>query len=349
MSGENQNSSMIMDLENLRREYSNLLISYKAAVAEYIAYLNLMSENPCQSYTANSTGIDQACYNYIWKRSGCGSGTIQPGPNANSSWAQGQTLNGLIYDSWLWATETDEEHREGCYGSSTSYNTSTSPDYNINKPPLVTIQGQAYNGTGSAGESNATTLQDCVAACSSSQTCTGATFVSNKCLIRTGESDLASSTEDSYAIIPKGKQLLLNMENINQQLLSVNQELLEKIKETEPTYDRIDEETNVKNDELIRSYEDLLEERRNIELLLKEYETLENTETQNQIKISQNYYTYILLIIFAIIIIVLLYVVFGSTNSTKPNIQRGGELSNNTYYIVFGLILVIALINYFTK
>lgn len=272
MNLENQNISTTMALENLRKEYSNLLISYKAAVAEYITYINQQSQ--------------------------------------------------LCLDS--------SNNNEVC------------------KQQFVSIQGQAYNGTGSAGESNATTLQDCVVACSSSQTCTGATFVSNKCLLRTGETDLASSTEDSYAIIPKGKQLLLNMENINQQLLSVNQKLVDKIKISEPIYYKTNDETKIKNEELIHNYESLVKERKSIIELLNEYETLENTENENQIKITQNYYKYILLIIFAIIIVVLLYVVFGTVN-TKPNIQTGGDLSNNTYYIVLGLIVVIALINYFTK
>ena len=71
-SGENQNNqsdstSMIIGLENLRTEYSNLLISYKAAVAEYVAYLNQETQQPCGDFTGNSIGIDQACYNHIWK------------------------------------------------------------------------------------------------------------------------------------------------------------------------------------------------------------------------------------------------------------------------------------------
>jgi hypothetical protein len=272
---ENSSSSIIMDLENLQKEYSNLLISYKASVAEYVAYLNEQSQLSCSDSSNN---------------------------------------------------------KSNCI------------------PELVSIQGQAYNGTGSAGQSNATTLQDCMASCASSQTCTGATFVSNKCLIRTGDSPLVPSSNDSYAIIPKGKQLLLNMENINQQLISVNQQLITKIKSSEPVYYEIDKETNIKNNDLIQSYEELIGERENIIELLNEYETLENTENQNQIKVTQNYYSYIFLIIFAVIIIILLYVIFGSSsNNTMQNIQTGGDLSKNTYYIVFGLILVIIFINYFTK
>jgi NADH:ubiquinone oxidoreductase subunit 3 (subunit A) len=569
---ENNNSSMIIGLENLRKEYSNLLISYKAAVAEYIAYLNKETQQPCGDFTGNSIGIDQACYNYIWKKAGCGSGTLQP--QANWPWQQTQTMDGLINDAYYWATQTDYNHRMGCYGNpgnpyiiigvgtngylysrqgldapwelinddsqgnirsictgadgktifctnvayeywyktswdapnwqgpipssccnigvaqgqdgtligvgtdhtlwtnyttdvnsnhyqtaspsewiansgvaiapdgsifvvgyngqiwkknsyqnltsqswqwmgqntccvkaitiapdgtfigvgtdnqlwtkpsyqdlsvgwtgpynsenpsccvvsittvanstynSSNYNTSTQPNYKINSQDFVTIQGQAYTGTGSAGQSSATTLQDCVASCSNSNTCTGATFVSNQCLLRTGDSPVVPSTNDSYAIIPKGKQLLLNMENINQQLLAVNGKLVEKIKIVEPVYNETNEQANLKNQELIQNYDQLLEERKNIEELLNEYETLENKQNQNQIKVTKNYYSYILLIIFAVAVIVLLYIAFGSSGSSTSNIQTGGKLRMNTYYIVFSLIILISVINYFWK
>jgi hypothetical protein len=273
------NNSITIDLENLRTQYSNLLISYKSAVAEYSQYLSSMSTNNCENYITDSSGITQDC---------------------NS------------------------------------------------KHSLVTIKGQSFNGTGSAGESNATTLEDCVEACSSSQKCTGATFVSNKCLIRTGDSNLVTASNNTYAIIPKNKQLLLNMENINQQLLAVNQQLLEKTKQTQPIYDKMNTDININSEELVSNYESLIQERDNIMELLKQHETLENTENQNQIKITQNYYIYMLLFAITVIIIILLGV-FVTSSGSNQNIQRGGNLNKNTYYIVFALILVIALINYFTK
>jgi len=566
------NNSVTIDLENLRQKYSNLLIQYKGAVADYVNYLNVQSQQPCGEFTSSSKGIDQRCYNEIWKKSGCGAGTIQPAPNASSSWALGQTLNGLIYDSWLWANATDYGHRMGCYGkpgnpyiilgvgtdrslwsrqgldapwqrindnsttgvvtiftgndaktiyctninkqityksswdapawqgpisdsccvisaamgqdgtivgvgtdnqlwsrplngnwkktaspgewcaavaiapdgsifvigggnqiwkknsyknltsqswvgqgsccvksitiapdgtfigvgtddqlytkasykdlttswqgpynsqnssccvtsittipnpnyNASNFNTSSAPNYKINNEPLVSIQGQAFTGTGSAGQSTATTLQDCIASCASSDTCTGATFISNKCQIRVGDSPIVPSSQDSYAIIPKGKQLLLNMENINQQLLDVNKQLVNKIKISEPIFDKMNTDTTSKNVELIKNYESLLEERRNIAKILNEYETLDNTENEGQIKITQNYYSYILLLILAFVVGLLLYKMFGSGNinsapSPAPTIQYGGDLGVNAYYIVFGLIILAIVFNFSMK
>ena len=227
-----------------------------------------------------------------------------------------------------------------------------SPDYNINAQPLVSIQGQAFTGTGSAGQSSATTLQDCVASCSSSNTCSGATFISNKCEIRTGDSPIVPSSQNSYAIIPKGKHLLLNMENINKQLLDVNKKLVDKIQVSEPVYNQKNSESKSKNQELIQNYKKLLDERKNIEKILNEYETLDNTENENQIKISQNYYSYILLLILALAAGFLLYKMFGSgttASSTNSSIQYGGDLGINAYYTTFGLIIFIIIVNYTMK
>lgn len=338
-------SQITMDLENLRKQYSNLLIKYQGAVAEYNAYLNEQSSLPCKKYSSNSKGIDQACYNYIWKKSGCGTGTVKP--DANSSWAKNQTLDGLISDSFLWSTMTNTNRRTGCYGTSTKYNTSTSPDYNINAQPFVSIQGKAFNGTGTAGDSKATTLQDCIASCSTSTQCTGATFVSNKCAIRTGDSPLVNSSPNSYAIIPKGKQILLNIEDINNQLLAINKQITEKIKVNKPIYEKTNKDSYLKNKELIANYEKLLDERRTIAEILNQYETLDNSENENQIKTSKHYYTYILLSILVIAIIIVLYRMFNSgTSSVSPIIQPGGELGYSAYYIVFGLIICVIILRF---
>jgi PAN domain len=261
ISGGNDSTSTIIDLENLQKQYSNLLISYKAAVTEYLYHIN----------------------------------------------------------------------------------------HNLTDPSFVQIKGYMYNGTGSAGVSSATTLQDCIASCSKSKSCTGATFVSNKCSIRTGNSPLFPSSNNSIAIIPKSQQLLMNMESINEQLLIVNKKLNEKIKQTEPVYDKADKETYIKNNELIKSYEKLLEERKYIDNLLEQYKTLDNSQNETDIKINQNYYMYIVLLIFVVIIISFLYVFFYTKNSIQQNIQSGGDLNKNSYIILLAIIFTIFLVNYFYK
>ena len=65
----------------------------------------------CRSNYLTSTNIGPACYDKIWKDSGCTT-------NSNYvTWHSQQTGQALINDSKLWATLTSEQHRQGCYGS----------------------------------------------------------------------------------------------------------------------------------------------------------------------------------------------------------------------------------------
>lgn len=256
---QNKGNSITIDLENLQKQYSNLLTKYQSAVSEYITYLN-------------------------------------------------------------------SKH----------------------KTNFVSIKGKAYLGTGSAGSSNAATVQECIASCSQNTKCTGATFVSNQCQIRTGNSNIiASNNGNSYAIVSKEKQLLLNMENINDQLININKQISRTIQKGEPIYNKSQKETREKTKELIKGYAELIEERDNIKLMLNQYEILSDVENENSIKITQNYYTYILLLILALAICVLLYKMSTGTTQTT-NIQYGGDLNNSSYIFVFIIIFVIIGIKYFS-
>lgn len=339
----NEIRTITMDLENLQQKYSNLLLQYKQNVTDYINYLNLQVQRPCDKFRSDSKGVDQKCYDYIWKKSGC----ITQAPNANMDWAKQQTLNGLIYDSFLWATMTDYNHRKGCYGDSTLYSKETSPNYKINQPELVSIRGQSYIGTGSAGQSNANTLQDCIASCSQNSNCNGATFVSNRCELRTGDGQVVPSSNDSYAIIPKSKQMLLNMEDINQQLISINKQITDKIKLNEPKFYKNDSEGKKKQQELIDNYKILIGEREKIYELLNQYETLNSVKDEEDVRINKNYYTYILLIGLLLAILFIFYKI--SITNVSQTIQYGGELGKSTYVILFTLILIIIAINIFVK
>lgn len=215
---------------------------------------------------------------------------------------------------------------------------------------LVSIKGKAYNGTRIDKPSTANTLQTCIAACSASSTCTGATFVSNKCNLRAGDSPIIPSSSNSYAIVPNGKRLLMNMENLNQQLLNINKNIRNKITAGQPVYNNLQVDNKKKSEQLIKNYKELERERNNIRKLLEQYETLDTIENENQIKITKNYYSYILLFIIAIAVIFLLVnISMPTSSSSSPTIQYGGQLNKNVYYILLAIILLIFTINFLVK
>jgi hypothetical protein len=274
---EQQNNSDTLNLANLTQKYSNLIISYKAAVADYANELK---------------------------------------NNINSD----------------------------------SKNTHSNESNNVS---FVSIKGQAFVGTGSAGESNATTLQDCIASCSSTKGCSGATFVSDKCMIRTGDSPVISSNENSYAIIPKNKQLVLNMESLNKELLSVNKELVEKLQEQSNNAKDGREEIEIKRVQLLKNNEKLLEERRNIAEIIRDYDTIQSNKNDTELSVTQNYYSFILLALLVFIILIVLYKIGSSGSASSvpaslpPVIQMGGKLKSNAYYITFVIILLSFIVTYY--
>jgi hypothetical protein len=351
---EMRTKSTVMNLEKLKLEYKSQLTAYKQAVANYINFLQKNSSQPCIKYSADSKGIDQKCYEDIWKKAGC---TTTNAVNATTDWAKSQTLNGLIYDSFLWATMTDSTHRNGCYGSTKDtsvYSTATKPDYNINKQSYAVIKGQTFWGSGEASKGSvytSGTVEQCKAKCAENKNCTGATFNPSSngksmCWLRTGEGELMPGMNTDFAIVPEAKKYLLTIESINRKLLETNKKIQQNIAQGQPLYNSIKTKAISQNDELTQNYQQLVMEREKIEKMLSSYQDLDNLEINGNLKINQKYYTFILLSIVAICIIILLYkfssIFSNSQNTTSNYVQQGGEI--NTAFNISGLIIIICII-----
>ena len=254
----NEGNSITMDLENLRKHYSNILIQYKQSVTDYINYLN--------------------------------------------------------------------------------QNTKT------NNKLFVNMKGQSYLGKETLQQINNTNLNNCEALCGNNTKCSGATFQSNSCILKTGDSSIIPSTNDSYAIITESKKLLMNMENLNQELINVNETISNKLNKLQPYLNNNNVDRKNNTIELIKNYKELMKERKDILKLLNDYKTLDNTQNENEIKITQNYYFYILYFILIIVILYLLYKI--NYPSSSSNIQYIGELNINAYYIIFIIIILVIILRY---
>lgn len=225
------------------------------------------------------------------------------------------------------------------------------------KPSFSITKGYSIIGSERIGQNKSRTLQECEASCAKLSNCTGATFITPKgkkrgCILSSGNIQKVRDRKDVYAIIIRGKQLLLNMESINQQLIATNKEIVNKIKQVEPVINKNINENSSKNQELINNYKDLMEERDEISKLLKDYDTLDSAEDENQIKITKNYYSYILLSIVVIAFIFLLYSIsFPSYNqypySSSPYGQPYGGTGSNAYLIVLLLLLLTTVLYFF--
>lgn len=198
---------------------------------------------------------------------------------------------------------------------------------------MVQIQGNQYLGTSTLSQNNSPTVDECQASCASISGCSGATFNGKNykqpmCFLRSGDGDIVNGLPNDYAIVPKGKQLLLIVQKINIQLSDINSKIQKKSTSAEPIYDKLNQEKAKENKNLNDQFEKLSVERKKIDKMLLEYQTLDETQLEGSIVTSKNYYSYILLCIVSVLVVVLLFKYFG-TNTTPQNIgympQTGGS------------------------
>jgi len=225
------------------------------------------------------------------------------------------------------------------------------------KPSFTALNGYAVIGSERIGIKDITSLQECEASCAKLSNCTGATFITPNgnnrgCILSGGDPKVVRDFPDTFAIITKGKQLLLNMESINEELIATNKEIVDKIKNIEPVIHNNANERLIRNKELVDNYKDLMVERDEISNLLKDYDTLDGVESENQIKITKNYYSYFLLLLLVIVFIFLLYSIsfpsYGQSYSQTPYGYGTpyGSSGSNAYLIVL-LLLFLTITLYF--
>jgi hypothetical protein len=220
---------------------------------------------------------------------------------------------------------------------------------NIQNSSLVTVNNAAYWGTTTVGQVNSSTVQECQASCASNSGCTGATYNSANsiCYLRGGDGALTPTSDTQVAIVPKGKQMLQTIQNINQQLTQINQQIQNQTNSGQPLYTQQTQERRLKTSELIKQFIQLTEERNKIEQMVNEHENLDQQEIQGNMAINQNYYSFVLLLFLAFIVIIILWYFGGSNTNTNTNTnygtqQQSSELSTN-YLVIIGFFIALLI------
>jgi len=233
---------------------------------------------------------------------------------------------------------------------------------NSNKT-LTSIQGQAFWGTGQAGDQAAytdiTDVNSCAALCSKTTNCTGATFNPKNsgqpmCWLRTGEGNSVPSKPNDYAIVPQAQQLLLNLQTINKQLTNVNNQILSSINNSNSLYSTQTEERSKQASLLLDDYTKLNKERIKFEKMVNEYQDLDQSQIQGDLMINKNYYSFLLLFLLAIIFIAILYKFSypssSSSSSSSSNYftSQTNNFGININYVMLLIILLVVFIYYYS-
>jgi hypothetical protein len=306
-------NSTLIKVEALQKEYEVTLQQYQEAGKNYIAALQYNSLNPCLKYTKDTKGVSQACYKKIWTDQGC-IAPEQPASNFLNS-----KLTDVAYDSYLWATLTDEHHRKGCYGDSTNYSTKTSPVYPDTSNPdtsyFTALKGRTWWGSAPVSEGPASTQQECETMCANSDKCSGATFnpVKRYCWTRSGDGLIATGEDDDYALISKQQEALSVMKALNNKLLDLNKQISNELSTINPEVKQQEVDRNVKQQQLNVSYQKLLNQKIDIDKQLQEYYSIEQDEMNQSLHAnSQNISLRFWVFITSLVLLITLKQFFGS-------------------------------------
>jgi hypothetical protein len=233
----------------------------------------------------------------------------------------------------------------------------------LQNPQMVSTQSQTYWGKGQVGtqgvNTNVTTVDDCVALCSSTSGCSGATFNPTDhgqpmCWLRSGDSDIGPGLYNDYSIVPETKKYLEIMKSINTKLNDTNQQIMDITNGGQGEYAGLTGQSSNNHVELTKNYKVLQKERKKINEMLKKFDDLDESQVETELSINQNYYSFILLSVIAVAICFMLY--FFSRAASNPTsvlqtIQQGGKKSASFLFFanIFCAVILILLFIIFIK
>jgi len=237
-----------------------------------------------------------------------------------------------------------------------NYNQTSSPNYNINQQPMTSVKGAIYSGASNIGQNASATLQECQASCARTAGCTGATFNVSKngqpvCRLGGEDGSIVRGLPGDYAIVPKAKHLLYIIQNINQQLTNINKQIQKKTSSGQTLYDEQTRQRGDKRANLISQFIQLTEERNKIDEMITDYQTLDQQQTQGNIAINQNYYSFVVLLFLAIIVILGLLYFGGKTNTSSNtsliNLNSQPQVSSTlstSYIVITGILFSLIIV-----
>jgi ABC-type multidrug transport system permease subunit len=122
----------------------------------------------------------------------------------------------------------------------------------------------------------------------------------------------------------------MNIKSINSQLINVNTQILDKINQGKPIFETEYKLRSEKAQALIDNYLNLLQQKEKIYETIAKQNTLDQTQMEGNIKINQNYYSFLLLLVLSIVFIVILYFLSKSKNNVTSSLTGFLNPSGNT-------------------
>jgi hypothetical protein len=334
---DNNNNTInnaVLKISSLEKEYDMYLNQYQEAYKNYINILNI-STNPCKNYMLESGNISQKCFNKIWADQGC---TMQA--PAMDDWKKKQTYSGLVNDSYLWATLTDDWHRKGCYGNSKNYTTKTKPTYSLGED-YTELPGRTWWGTYGIKEGSVSSKEECISMCASNANCTGATFnpVKRYCWARGGDGSVTPGMFTDVALIPKMKDVLLTLTRLNDKLMSLNTELRAETIKITPDLEKEDNIYKNQIQKFDKYYDQLYYDKGEMTKILNDYNSVEAELNDTSLTVNQENLSLQLWGLFALILCFI--VVKKIINYSDENVTADFIVNKLFIFFIFVYIFMI--------
>ena len=188
---------------------------------------------------------------------------------------------------------------------------------NIKTSIFTALKGRTWWGTTGLSEGSVSSQEECENMCANSTQCSGATFnpVKRYCWTRTGDSTITAGRDDDYALITQQKAALSVMKVLNERLLTLNHQIIDELKNINPEVRQQYEEKNKKQELLSSSYNQLLEQKIEMDKQLQEYYSIDKEEENQSLYVNQQNMSYrFLLLIVTLIILITIKQLFGTEN-----------------------------------
>jgi hypothetical protein len=135
--------------------------------------------------------------------------------------------------------------------------------------------------------------------------------------LSSGTGTIVNAT-NSTAIVQKGLYYSYQLQNLNQQLMDINEQINTTVNQSNTTYQNNLGQINERGQALQQNYVVLTGDRDRIDVMIREFETLNSAQQNSDINVTMNYYNYIVLLFVAIFLVCLLL------RFSVPSEQVGG-------------------------
>ena len=201
---------------------------------------------------------------------------------------------------------------------------------------MIAVNGRTWWGQTALKEGPAGTQNECIAMCSANDKCTGATFNSEKkyCWARAGDDILTPGNDNDVALIPKIKMNVITLSQLNNRLIDVNMKMSNEFKNLNPKLKAQKIQQEKKQKELNKAYIKLSEDKKNMNNILNEYNSVEKDYENQTLNVNRANTLFKLWTLFACIVILILY-----------KTLVGDGLPNSAMFFVVLMIITIFTLN----